>query len=89
MMWNLLLQPCRLQQPCWWRKKTVIDRPGIIFRHILQEQGVPYYNFNREYYGAYGHDLANYVDYDGHMNGDSARAFSKVFGETVLGDLKK
>lgn len=59
------------------------------FTEYFKEQGVPYYNFNREYYGAYGHDLANYVDYDGHMNGDSARAFSKVFGETVLGDLKK
>lgn len=59
------------------------------FTEYFKEQGVPYYNFNREYYGAYGHDLANYVDYDGHMNGDSARAFSEVFGETVLGDLKK
>ena len=26
----------------------------------------------------------NYVDYDGHMNGDSARAFSKLFGEMVI-----
>ena len=43
------------------------------------EKKVPYYNFNREYYDSYGHGLENYVDYDGHMNGDSARQFSEVF----------
>ena len=45
---------------------------------------VPYYNFNREYYDSYGHGLENYVDYDGHMNGDSARQFSEVFGQVVF-----
>lgn len=54
------------------------------FSEYFQEKGIEYYNFNREYYMSYNHDLNNYVDYDGHMNGDSARAFSKVFGETVF-----
>jgi hypothetical protein len=56
------------------------------FTEYFDEQGVTYYNFNREYYKSFTHDLADYVDYDGHMNGDTARAFSKVFGEVVFGE---
>ena len=56
------------------------------FSEYFHEKGVEYYNFNREYYKSYNHELTNYVDYDGHMNGDSARAFSKVFGDIVFGD---
>lgn len=56
------------------------------FSKYFKEQDVPYYNFNREYYMSYEHGINNYVDYDGHMNGDSARAFSKVFGETLFGE---
>ncbi len=59
------------------------------FSAYFKEQDVEYYNFNREYYQSYGHGLENYVDYDGHMNGDSARAFSKVFGETVFSSKEK
>lgn len=55
------------------------------FAEYFRMQGVTYYNFNREYYMNFGHELTNYVDYDGHMNGESARAFSKVFGELVFG----
>lgn len=54
------------------------------FSDYFKAQGVPYYNFNMEYYSAYSHDASMYVDYDGHMNGDSARAFSKLFGKMVL-----
>lgn len=55
------------------------------FSAYFQAKNVQYFNFNREYYKSYSHDLANYVDYDGHMNGDSAKAFSRVFGETIFG----
>lgn len=54
------------------------------FADYFHEKKVPYYNFNREYYDSYGHGLENYVDYDGHMNGDSARQFSEVFGQVVF-----
>ena len=54
------------------------------FSDYFNEKGVPYYNFNREYYDSYSHGLENYVDYDGHMNGDSARQFSEVFGQVVF-----
>ena len=59
------------------------------FSAYFNEKNVPYYNFNREYYKSYDHKLENYVDYDGHMNGDSARAFSKVFGDTIFSETKE
>lgn len=57
------------------------------FTQYFEAQGVPYYNFNMKYYKAYPHDTALFVDYDGHMNGDSARAFSALFGQMVLSDV--
>ena len=60
------------------------EKADQYFSDYFEAQGVPYYNFNMKYYSAYSHDAANYVDYDGHMNGDSARAFSKLFGEMVI-----
>ena len=50
------------------------------FSAFLQSEGVPYYNFNREYGQSYSHRVDHYVDYDGHLNGDSAREFSGIFG---------
>ena len=44
---------------------------------------VPYYNFNREYYDTVSHDLLRYVDYNGHMNGESAVSFSGILGSTL------
>ena len=60
------------------------EKADQYFSDYFEAQGVPYYNFNMKYYSAYSHDAANYVDYDGHMNGDSARAFSKLFGAMVI-----
>lgn len=54
------------------------------FADWAQQRDVEFYNFNREYYDWYSHDAACYVDYDGHMNGDSARAFSQIFGALVF-----
>ena len=53
------------------------------FSDYFKQQGVAYYDFNMQYYSVYPHDLELFVDYDGHMNGDSARAFSKIFWETI------
>lgn len=62
------------------------------FASFFKEQGVKYLNFNTDYYGCFTHDLTAYTDYDGHLNGDSARAFSKVLaralnGEDILADV--
>ena len=54
------------------------------FSEFFEEREVPYYNFNREYYKAYSHKAQHYVDWDGHMNGDSAREFSGIFGKIVF-----
>jgi len=55
------------------------------FGEYFNERNVPFYNFNREYFKAFSHDAEVFVDYDGHMNGDGARAFSRVFGQIVWG----
>lgn len=54
------------------------------FADWFEARDVEYYNFNREYYDFWTHDAVCYVDYDGHMNGDSARGFSRVFGTLVF-----
>ena len=54
------------------------------FGDYFTQHGVEFYNFNREYYDFYSHDASCYVDYDGHMNGSSARVFSQVFGALVF-----
>ena len=53
------------------------------FDTFFTEEGVDFYNFNTDYYNAYPHSTDLFADYDGHMNGDSARAFSQVFGHII------
>lgn len=50
------------------------------FRDFFQKKEVRYLNFNTEYYDFFPHDLTNYTDYDGHMNGEAARKFSEILG---------
>ena len=46
---------------------------------FFSDQGVPFLNFNdAEHFNLFTHDIMAFTDYDGHMNGDAARAFSKV-----------
>ena len=59
------------------------------FAEYFEERGVTFYNFNRELFKAYPHDTELYVDLDGHMNGDSARAYSKVLGQIMFGEQTK
>ena len=42
-----------------------------------------YLNFNTQYFKAFTHDLKAYTDYDGHMNGDAAKAYSKVLAQVL------
>ena len=55
------------------------------FGSFFDERDVPFYNFNKEYYTAFTHEDRAFVDFDGHMNGDAARAFSSAFGQIVWG----
>jgi len=56
------------------------DSAWSYFSEFFQEQGVRYLNFNTEYYDLFPHDLKNYTDYDGHMNGEAAGKFSEILG---------
>ncbi|MDO5338346.1 MAG: hypothetical protein Q4E89_13065 [Eubacteriales bacterium] len=53
------------------------------FGNFFIEQDVPYLNFNNQYYDTFSHELSCYTDYDGHMNGDSAREYSVVLGKLL------
>ena len=53
------------------------------FGQFFEEQGVEYVNFNTQYFKAITHELKAYTDYDGHMNGYAARAYSKVLAQVL------
>lgn len=53
------------------------------FSEFFALHGKLFYNFNREQYKSYSHQATHYVDYSGHLNGDSAREFSGIFGEML------
>lgn len=50
------------------------------FSDYFEKQNVQYINFNREQYDLFSHELSNFTDYDGHMNGEAAIRFSKILG---------
>ncbi len=67
----------------YWDYFTEAD---AYFSAIFDEYGVSYLNFNTEYYFAFSHEIENYTDYDGHMNGDAAREFSMLFAAMISQD---
>ncbi|MCD8104088.1 MAG: hypothetical protein LUF35_03570 [Lachnospiraceae bacterium] len=48
------------------------------FAEFFAGKGVTCLNFNTDYYFEASHEIEDFTDYDGHMNGDAAREFSKV-----------
>lgn len=54
------------------------DEAWKYFEEFFEKQEVQYLNFNTQYYELFSHDIKNYTDYDGHMNGDAARNYSKI-----------
>ena len=61
-----------------------LDRAWTYFSAFLQEQDVPYLNFNRELAQGYSHREEHFVDLDGHLNGESAREFSAILGSLLM-----
>ncbi len=59
------------------------ERAWTYFSDYFRDQQIPYLNFNRELTQAYSHREEHYVDYDGHLNGDSAREFSGILGSIL------
>lgn len=55
------------------------------FGKYFDEKNITYLNFNTQYFKAFSHDLKNYTDYDGHMNGNAAVQYSKVLAEILKG----
>ena len=65
------------------RDQENFDAAWDYFTEYFDERGVTYYNFNREYFNAFTHVTDVFVDYDGHMSGENALAFSKVLGQIL------
>ena len=54
------------------------------FGDFFEQHGVQYINFNDDaHYDLTDHSVENYTDLDGHMNGDAARAFSRVLAKVL------
>ena len=70
------------------RDQEYFDKAWEYFGSFFKENDVPFYNFNREYFKAFSHYDDVYVDFDGHMNGDAARAYSKVLGRIIFGEAE-
>lgn len=66
------------------RDQAYFDAAWDYFGDFFAENEIPFYNFNREYFDAFSHGDDVFVDYDGHMNGDAARAYSKVLGTIMF-----
>ena len=57
---------------------------GAYFAEWFAARQVRFLNFNgMELYGLTDHSVERFTDLDGHMNGDSARAFSTVLGDQL------
>lgn len=56
------------------------------FDAFFEERGVRCLNFNsNQYYDACSHEIVSFTDYDGHLNGEAAREFSKVLAQVLDG----
>lgn len=53
------------------------------FADFFEKEEIRYLNFNREYFTDFSHEITNFTDYDGHMNGDAAREYSRVLGKVL------
>ena len=54
------------------------------FDSFFTAQDVPWINYNdAEHFQLFTHEPAAYTDMDGHMNGDAARAFSRVLAQNL------
>ena len=56
------------------------------FDDLFSQEQVPFYNFNTQYYKAFTHEAKAFTDYDSHLNGDAARAFSHVLGQILFSE---
>ena len=54
------------------------------FEEVFAKEDVTWINFNdQEHFGAFTHEMPAFTDIDGHMNGDAARAFSRVLAQAL------
>ena len=57
-------------------------------KSYFDENNTRFINFNDDAYDCFPHDVSKFVDYDGHMNRDSAETFSGVLGRMLFTQIK-
>ena len=75
-----------LQKLISFCKENDIDNYNAAWKYFgkfFEEQDVEYLNFNTQYFKVFTHDMKAYTDYDGHMNGDAARQYSRILAELL------
>ena len=82
MILNLWRYRHRFRHRRLWHTRQII-RTQELFAEFFEKEDVRYLNFNREYFADFSHEITNFTDYDGHMNGDAAREYSRVLGEVL------
>ena len=56
-----------------------------MFDAFFREKDVSWVNFNDQtYFNSFTHEMGAFTDMDGHMNGNAARAFSRVLAQTLV-----
>lgn len=73
-----------VQDPETVREKiTGFQKADAYIRGIANELGVEYYNFNAMYQEYFERSSDDFYDKEGHMYGDTAERFSKVYGKVI------
>ena len=56
----------------------------VLFAEYFEQENVPFLNFNdQEHYQSVSHKVDRFTDLDGHLNGDAASDFSRVFAHQL------
>lgn len=69
--------------------KTAYDQAGEYFSRYMKEHGVEYYDFTRGWEWGMPWDLKDFADYEGHLYGEAAAAFTESFARMLVNDKQE
>lgn len=73
-----------VQDPQTVKEKVIgFQKADDYIRGIANEFGVEYYNFNGIYQTYFERNTDDFYDKEGHMYGDTAERFSKIYGQVI------
>ena len=66
----------------------VFEEAHRYYTELMEAYDVPYYDFNYLPLDDFDRGIRNYLDYEGHMYGESGNQFSRVLG-TYLKEMRE